>query len=127
MAHLSPFGEASKKPLRLALSGTTGPAETSVIFLTCRGFCGTFDNAKKLLDGILDLGDLKPWPIRKIIGYLLRAQEDFRDVFHLRKFAARHADWKPFLAHLLGFEAENIIKHYEKERNWPKKSRKKLS
>ena len=78
-------------------------------------FAVPFDNAKKLLDGILDLGDLKPWPYRKIIGYLLRTQEDFRDVFHLRKFAARHADWKPFLAHLLGFEAENIIKHYEKE------------
>ncbi len=78
-------------------------------------FAVPFDNAKKLLDGILDLRDLKPWPYRKIIGYLVRTQEDFRDVFHLRKFASRHADWKPFLAHLLGFSAQSIIKHYEKE------------
>ena len=74
-----------------------------------------FDKAKELLDGILDLRDLKPWPYRKIVGYLLRAQEDFREVFQLKKFTSKHADWKPFLAHLFGFNAQNIIKHYEKE------------
>ena len=74
-----------------------------------------FDRAKQLLDGSLDLLDLKPWSYRKIVGYLLRTQEDFRDVFQLKKFASRHADWKPFLAHLLGFKDESIIQHYEKE------------
>ncbi|MCA8299154.1 hypothetical protein LGN19_35795 [Burkholderia sp. AU30198] len=38
-----------------------------------------------------------------------------RDVFHLRKFAAAHSDWKPFLAHVLGFNAQLIALHYEKE------------
>jgi len=42
-----------------------------------------FDRAKELLDGFLDLRDLKPWPYRKVVGYQLRAQEDFREVFHL--------------------------------------------
>jgi uncharacterized protein YydD (DUF2326 family) len=63
-----------------------------------------FDRAKELLDGVLDWRALKPWPYRKGLGYLLRTQDDFRDVFHLRKFAAAHSDWKPFLAHILGFD-----------------------
>ena len=64
-----------------------------------------FDRAKELLDGLLDWRMLKPWSYRNGLGYLLRSQDDFRDVFHLRKFASTHADWKPFLAHILGFDA----------------------
>lgn len=74
-----------------------------------------FDRARDLLDGLLDLRALKPWSFRKGLGYLLRSQDDFRDVFHLRKFQAAHADWKPFLAHILGFEAPLIVQHYDKE------------
>jgi uncharacterized protein YydD (DUF2326 family) len=74
-----------------------------------------FDRAKKMLDGLLDWRGLKPWPYRKSLGYQLRSQDDYRDVFQLRKFQAAHADWKPFLAHLLGFNAGLIASHYEKE------------
>ncbi len=74
-----------------------------------------FDRARDLLDGLLDWRALKPWSFRKGLGYLLRSQDDFRDVFHLRKFASAHADWKPFLAHVLGFDAQLIAQHYEKE------------
>lgn len=74
-----------------------------------------FDRARDLLDGLLDWRALKPWTFRKGLGYLLRSQDDFRDVFHLRKFAAAHADWKPFLAHVLGFDAQLVAQHYEKE------------
>lgn len=74
-----------------------------------------FDRAKDLLDGMLDWRTLKPWLYRKEMGYLLRSQDDYRDVFHLRKFASKHADWKPFLAHILGFNDQLIAKHYEKE------------
>jgi uncharacterized protein YydD (DUF2326 family) len=74
-----------------------------------------FDRARDLLDGLLDLRALKPWSFRKGLGYLLRSQDDFRDVFHLRKFQAAHADWKPFLAHILGFDAPLIVQHYDKE------------
>ena len=70
--------------------------------------------AKELLDGLLDWRALKPWSYRKVLGYLLRSQEDFRDVFHLHKFASKHADWKPFLAHLLGFDAKLLSEHYQK-------------
>lgn len=74
-----------------------------------------FDRARELLDGLLDWRALKPWSYRKGLGYLLRSQEDFREVFQLRKFASKHADWKPFLAHILGFDAQLVTQHYEKE------------
>ena len=74
-----------------------------------------FDRARELLDGLFDWRALKPWPFRKGLGYLLRSQDDFREVFQLRKFANAHADWKPFLAHVLGFDAQLVAQHYEKE------------
>lgn len=74
-----------------------------------------FERARDLLDGLLDWRTLKPWTFRKGLGYLLRSQDDFRDVFHLRKFASAHSDWKPFLAHILGFDAHLVAQHYEKE------------
>lgn len=74
-----------------------------------------FDKALKLLDGILDLRDLSPWSYRKLVGYLLRSQSDYQDVFQLSKFKGKDADWKPFLAQVLGFDAERIVAHYARE------------
>ena len=80
-----------------------------------------FDRARDMLDGLLDWRALKPWSYRKGLGYLLRSQDDFRDVFHLRKFGAAHSDWKPFLAHILGFNAQLVALHYEKDDELAKK------
>lgn len=80
-----------------------------------------FERAKELLDSLLDWRALKPWACRKGLGYFLRAQDDFRDVFHLRKFASSHADWKPFLAHILGFDDQLITRHYAKEKELAEK------
>lgn len=74
-----------------------------------------FERAKDLLDSLLNWRGLKPWHYRKGLGYFLRSQDDFRDVFHLRKFQNAQADWKPFLAHILGFNARLITDHYAKE------------
>lgn len=74
-----------------------------------------FERARVLLDGLLDLEALKPWSFRKGIGYLLRTQDDFQDVFHLKKFGGAHSDWKPYLAHILGFNADAVASHYAKE------------
>lgn len=74
-----------------------------------------FERARTMLDSLLDWRALKPWKYRKILGYQLRSQNDFRDVFQLRKFAGPHSDWKPFLAHILGFNADLVTLHYEKE------------
>lgn len=74
-----------------------------------------FERARELLDGILDLRTINPWTYRNVLGYQLRSQEDFREVFQLRKFSPKHVEWKPFLAHLLGFDAKIVVEHYEKE------------
>ncbi|KQX34237.1 hypothetical protein ASD04_16470 [Devosia sp. Root436] len=74
-----------------------------------------FDRAKDLLDSFLDFRAVKPWPYRKGLGYFLRSQEDYGDVFQLSKFANAHAEWKPFLAHILGFDADLLTRHYAKE------------
>ncbi|BBO30765.1 DUF2326 domain-containing protein [Lacipirellula parvula] len=73
------------------------------------------ERAQSILDGLLDWRPMKPWPYRKGLGYFLRSQDDFREVFQLRRFAAAHGDWKPFLAHLLGFDSTTITQHYQKE------------
>jgi uncharacterized protein YydD (DUF2326 family) len=75
-----------------------------------------FDRAKEILDGLLDWRALKPYDFRKGLGYQLRSQDDYRDVFQLRRFAGGHADWKPYLAHILGFNSELIVKRYDKEK-----------
>ncbi len=76
----------------------------------------SFDKAKELLDSLLDLSVIKPWDYRNSLGYLIRSQDDYSDVFQLRKFRSKDASWKPYLSHILGFNAELIKEHYEKEK-----------
>lgn len=73
------------------------------------------DRAKELLDSLLGFRVIKPWNYRNCIGYLIRSQDDYIDIFQLRKFRSKDASWKPYLAHILGFDSELIKKHYEKE------------
>lgn len=73
-----------------------------------------FERAKEMLDGLLNWYALKPSTYRKGLGYLLRSQDDFRDIFCLRNFVKENS-WKPFLAHLLGFNDQLICSHYDKE------------
>lgn len=80
-----------------------------------------FDRAKEILDGILDWRSLKPWPFRQAAGYLIRSQDDYRDVFQLGSYGSKHANWKPFLAHILGFNSELMVNHYKKEEELSKK------
>lgn len=81
------------------------------------------ERARQLLDGLLDLGALKPWSYRMGLGYLLRSQGDFGDVFQLSKFAAAQSEWKPYLAHVLGFKARLLEEHYRKEEELEEKQR----
>ena len=80
-----------------------------------------FERALNMLDSLLDWRAIKPWMFRKGLGYQLRTQEDYRDVFQLRRFAGPHSDWKPFLAHILGFNAQLIELYYETESGLKKK------
>lgn len=71
-----------------------------------------FDSGRQLLDGILDLTAIKPWSFRIPVGYALRTQRDFADVFQLSKHLGKHRDWKPYVAHILGFDATLVEKGY---------------
>ena len=71
--------------------------------------------AKEILDGILDMRAIKPWAYRKVLGYLLRSQDDYRDVFQIGNYGSKHTHWKPFLAHVLGFDSNLVTDHYKKE------------
>lgn len=76
----------------------------------------TLNKGKQYLDGLLDLTALENWSFRKGISYLLRSQNDFGDVFQLGKFKGAHSDWKPYLAHLLGFDSRLVSDFYLKDK-----------
>jgi len=76
----------------------------------------SFEKSQKLLDSLLDWRGLNHWSYRNALGYLLRSQDDYGDIAHLNKFKGGHSQWKPFLAHLLGFNAKLISRYYEKEK-----------
>lgn len=73
------------------------------------------DRARTMLDSLLDWRAVSPWDFRKGLGYQLRSQEDYQDVFQLRRFAiGKHKDWKPYAAHVLGFDHKLIEQYYAK-------------
>jgi len=72
-----------------------------------------YDRASDMLDGLLDWQAIRPWGFRKGLGYLIRTQDDFNDVFQLTRFKGSHSQWKPFLSHILGFDANLIDVHYK--------------
>ena len=74
----------------------------------------TVDNAKTLLESWFHFDILKQYPYRKIIGYLVRTQNDFTNVFKLNKERGKDLNWKPYMADLLGFDGDLAKQHYEK-------------
>ena len=74
----------------------------------------SFKKAVELLDGILGFQPIKPWKYRKGLGYFLRTQSDYQDVFQLTKFGkGNDIDWKPYLARILGFDDKLLSEKYE--------------
>ncbi len=74
-----------------------------------------FNRAQKLLDGMLSFQVLRPWGFRMVVGYLIRTQQDYQDVFQLKKFSGKHREWKPFVAHLLGAQSGAVKELYDKK------------
>ena len=73
----------------------------------------SFKNAVRLLDSMLALTPIKPWTYRKGMGYFLRTQKDYQDVFQLAKFGkGKDVDWKPYLARILGFNDSLLTEKY---------------
>lgn len=75
----------------------------------------SLDQAKSLLDGWFNFDALKAWSYRQILGYLVRTQSDFNDVFKLQKHQGADVYWKPYMADLLGFDGKLAIANYEKQ------------
>jgi len=71
-----------------------------------------FEKSKELLDGILNWDFLENSSYRKLMGYLIRSQNDYGNVFHLDKFVGPHSNWKPFLASILGFNGKILQEQY---------------
>jgi uncharacterized protein YydD (DUF2326 family) len=73
----------------------------------------SFTGAKLELDSILNLEVVKPWDYRMPVSYALRSQDDYSDVFQLRKFVGKHIKWKPYLSKLLGLDSTLVQSQYE--------------
>ena len=70
--------------------------------------------AVEKLNSYLDLDSISTWPYRKGVSYFLRTQSDYLDVFQISKFSVgEHAEWKPYLAKLLGFDDSLLKEKYE--------------
>lgn len=74
----------------------------------------SFERAKEALDGFLNLTAIKPYTYRQGVSFFLRTQSDFSSVFQLTKNTrGKHITWKPYLAHILGFDDSIVRRHYE--------------
>jgi uncharacterized protein YydD (DUF2326 family) len=72
-----------------------------------------FEKAKLLMDSFTNLSAVAPWNYRMALSYALRRQDDFNDIFQLRKFGPKHISWKPYIGHMLGFNGSNLQRNYE--------------
>lgn len=71
------------------------------------------DKSRTLLDGYLDFTEYKPWNYRKGIGYQLRSQIDYSDVFQIDRYArGLHGEWKPFMTKILGLDFKSVERQY---------------
>jgi uncharacterized protein YydD (DUF2326 family) len=71
-----------------------------------------FEKAQALLDGYLDFTDISPWKYREALGYFLRRQSDYDDVFKLQRHMGADIHWKPLLARVLGLDASLFKERY---------------
>lgn len=104
---------ANASKISFHLAPTTQPDLTSLDGESWSHFELPFAKAKSLLDGYLDLRDIDPWKFRNAIGYFLRTQADYDDVFKLQRHAGLDKDWKPILARILGLDAAIFTNRYE--------------
>lgn len=71
------------------------------------------DTARDILDSYLNLSVITPWGYRKGVSYFLRTQADYQDYFQISKFQkGQDSQWKPYLAHLLKLNSDNIERKY---------------
>lgn len=73
-------------------------------------------NPRVILNNYLSFDILPKRKYRSTLGYFLRDQDSYRDVFEIEKFKASvHSNWKPVLFELLGYDPINMVQKYELE------------
>lgn len=71
------------------------------------------DQAKLYLDREFNLA-VKSWKYRQFINYLIRTQDDFSNVFQLKKHhRSKDINWKPLMANLLGLNGDLAQQRYK--------------
>ncbi len=74
--------------------------------------------ARTQVNSLLNLEVLGSFLYRKGLGYVLRTQADYDQVFRISKFQfGKDEYWKPFVARILGFNDEIILEKYKLEDN----------
>ncbi|MFD1449522.1 hypothetical protein [Oceanobacillus sojae] len=69
--------------------------------------------ATAILNEKLNFDILGDYDYRKLVGYFIRTQNDYSDVFQLKKFSSSTDQvWKPFVYELLGFDSDLLLKKY---------------
>ncbi|MCM3079832.1 DUF2326 domain-containing protein [Brevibacillus invocatus] len=69
--------------------------------------------ATEVLNSELKFDILKNYDYRKLVGYFIRTQNDYSDVFQLSKFSNSTDEvWKPFIFELLGFNSNTLLERY---------------
>ncbi|MDM5201548.1 DUF2326 domain-containing protein [Fictibacillus enclensis] len=70
-------------------------------------------SATEVLNQELKFNILKNYDYRKLVGYFIRTQNDYSDVFQLSKFSNSTDEvWKPFIFELLGFNSDLLLERY---------------
>lgn len=88
----------------------------------------SLQKARTQLNELLDLESIIPFEFRKGLGYFMRHQSDYDEVFRISKFqVGADKNWKPFVALLLGLEHEITIKKYTIEDNIKKLEEKRIT
>ena len=71
------------------------------------------EKAKEVLQNLLDLSDIYPFPYRKGLSHIMRRQNDYNDEFRTSKFTiSRDAFWKPYILKILGFDETSLNEKY---------------
>lgn len=80
------------------------------------------ENPVTVLNRLLGFDVLSDYSYRKSANYFFRTQNDYMDVFRLKKFGGKDVDWKPTLFELLGFSSQYMIDKYKLDAEKSQKS-----
>lgn len=74
----------------------------------------SLDKARDVVNDLLGLSDIYPFPYRKGLSHIMRRQNDYSDEFRTSKFVqSKDVYWKPYILKILGFDETLLDKKYQ--------------